>query len=46
MGGTGPVSAAVVVQHAVGLDALHAAIVEPDTDAMRPVVVTIYEVAQ
>ena len=46
MGGTGPVSAAVVVQHALCLDALHAALVEPDTDAIRPVVVTVYEVPQ
>ena len=46
MAGTGPVSAAVVVQHTLCLDALQAAIVEPYTDAMRPVVVTLYEVSQ
>ena len=46
MGGTGPVSAAVVVDHALCLTTLQGGIVEPDTDAKLLVVVTVYEVSR
>ena len=46
MGGTGQVSAFVVVQHALCMTARQAAIVKPDTDARLLIVVTIHRVSQ